>query len=75
MTRYEYVPCAESDIPAGVRFTVPRHLQGQTVERAYGHTGREDGGPGDPWMRFTDETRRVQYFVRRDYACATGVVL
>jgi hypothetical protein len=62
-----YVACRESDIPAGVRFDVPRRDQGQMIEVAYGGYGRAEHGEGDPYMRVTDHTdRSTAYYVSRD---------
>lgn len=52
--KYRYEPCSERDIPAGVRFDVPRHLQGQMVEIAYGGFDRAGHEAGDPYKRVTD---------------------
>lgn len=52
----KYTPCDESSIPAGVRFDVPRHLQGQIVEVAYGGISRSEHGPGDLYKRVTDRS-------------------
>lgn len=61
----QYVVCHESDIPSGVTFDVPRHLQGQIVEIAYGDFGRDGGANGDPYKRVTDRsTGRVTYYRR-----------
>jgi hypothetical protein len=63
MAKYKYVPCNESEVPGNVRFTVPRYLQGQIVEIAYGNFGRHEGCPGDPYKCITDHgDRSVQYY-------------
>jgi hypothetical protein len=56
MTAKIYVVCDASDIPAGVRFDVPRRLQGQTVEVAYGGFDRAEHDDGDPYKRVTDRS-------------------
>lgn len=50
-----YVETHEAQIPAAVRWTVPAQHQGQMVEVAYGHFGRDEAGPGDPYKRVTDQ--------------------
>lgn len=60
---YRYVPVAESAIPSGVRFDVPRRNQGQTVEVSYGDFGRSEHDRGDLYMRIEDRSdRRVTYY-------------
>lgn len=51
---WEYVECQESEIPAGVRFDVPRANQGQIVEEAYGGFSRCEHDYGDPYYRYHD---------------------
>lgn len=59
----KYVKCDMKDIPAKVRFDVPRHCQGQIVEVAYGGFGRAEQGEGSPWKRITDHSdHSVTYY-------------
>lgn len=51
-----YVRCSEADIPAAVRFDVPRRCEGQTVEVAYGTFSRSEAAYGDPFMREIDRS-------------------
>jgi hypothetical protein len=53
---YTYVRCRKEDVPADARFHVPRHLQGQIVERAFGVFGCGEGCAGDPYMRIRDRS-------------------
>jgi hypothetical protein len=58
-----YIECRESDIPAGVRFDVPRRHQGQIVEVAFGGFDRAEHDHGDPYKRITDRSdRSVNYY-------------
>lgn len=60
-----YLPCAAEVVPASIRFDVPGHLAGQTVEVAYGTRGRAEAGYGDPYKRVVDRSDgSVKYFVR-----------
>lgn len=57
-----------SEVPAGVRWHVPRRNQGQIVEVAYGGFGRGEMDAGDPYKRVedrsepTDSPERVTYY-------------
>lgn len=59
----DYVRCQESEIPAGVRFDVPRFFQGQIVQIAYGGFERSPHGPGSPYLYRKDQsTGIVEYY-------------
>ncbi len=60
-----YTKIEESQVPAGVRFDVPRHNQGQIVEVAYGGFDRSEHGNGDPYKRVTDRSDRSVAFYKR----------
>ncbi len=65
MTTSKYVRIQASEVPAGVRFDVPAHNQGQIVEVAYGGFDRAEHGAGDPYKRVTDRSdRSVAYYKR-----------
>ena len=66
----KYIPCSESDIPAGVRFDVPGRLQGQPTEVAYGGFSRGEHDEGDPYKRVTE--RAIGPTAVRYYKLATG---
>lgn len=59
-----YAPCRAEEIPAGVRFDVPRRNQGQMIEIAYGGFGRAEHGPGDEYMRRRDLSNGEVSFFR-----------
>lgn len=59
MSDYDYEPCRSEDIPSGVRFDVPRALQGQTVEVEYGGFGHGEHAPGAPFKKVTDRSAPV----------------
>lgn len=64
-----YIECERSEIPEGVRFDVPRHLQGQHVEVAYGDFGRAEHAEGDLYKRVHDRSvgpAAVTYYRRVD---------
>ena len=56
MSKIKYVECRESEIPADIRFDVPRRNQGQIVEVAYGTFSRGEAGPGDPYKSVYDRS-------------------
>jgi len=53
-TKTLYVPIKATDVPAGVRFDVPKRNQGQSVEVAWGGFGRYEHSEGDDFKRVTD---------------------
>ena len=65
----EYVECAESDIPADVRFDTPRQNQGQIVTESYGGPAseRDEHDYGDPWCRRHDASDGSTKYYRRVY--------
>lgn len=65
----QYEQCKEADIPAGVRFDVPRRQQGQIVEVAFGGRRRDEHDVGDPYKRVTDRSVGEVTYYRR---VATG---
>lgn len=50
-----YIEIPESEVPVTVRWNVPRQNQGQIVEVAYGHFGRDEAGPGALFERHADQ--------------------
>jgi len=70
----EYVTLAESELPAGIRWSVPRQNQGQIVEVAYsdGDRSRDEACHGARYQRTVDQSiavgspGRVTYAVRAD---------
>jgi len=68
----KYAPIAAADVPATVRFDVPRRNQGQIVEIAYAAWPRTAGeaGHGDRYQRIVDgslptkDAGRVTYLRR-----------
>ena len=71
----EYVECDIYDIPDGVRFDIPRHLQGQMVTISYGGFGRSEHGRGDPYMsRHDASSGEFQLYRRSDVAPAAPEV-
>lgn len=53
---YTYDRIPYSQVPEGVRFDVLGRDQGQTIEVAWGGTGRAEHGPGDPYKRVWDKS-------------------
>jgi len=49
-------PIPSWEVPAGVRFDVPRRNQGQIVEVSFGTFGRAEADSIDPYMRVTDHS-------------------
>ena len=62
----KYTEISQDQVPAGVRFDVPRHLQGQIIEVAYGGFSRWEHGPGDLYKRVTDRSDRSVSYYKRD---------
>jgi len=50
----KYVAIDTAQIPAKVRFDIPRRHQGQIIEVAYGDFGRSEADHGSPYKRVTD---------------------
>jgi hypothetical protein len=71
-----YIACTVDDIPAGLRWDVPKRNQGQIVEIAYAapRSYATESGPGDEYRRTTDtscgvdDPARVRYERRSDVA-------
>ncbi len=63
-----YIPCTLDDIPAGVRWMTPRHLQGQIVEVSYAcPTGdMSEACKGDAYRRIIDRSDQSIEYARRD---------
>lgn len=49
-----YIEVTEKEIPAGVRFDVPRRYQGTGLEIAFGGFDRAEHDEGDLYKRVTD---------------------
>lgn len=64
MSRYALID--RSELPANLRWDVPRRNQGQTVEVAYAHQTpktRSEADDGDHYKRVTDHSdRSVTYY-------------
>lgn len=70
MTRTKYISISKDQIPDGVRFDCPRHLQGQMVVVEYGGFGRAEHCDGDLYKRVTDTSigpNATEYFKRADH--------
>ena len=64
--RIEYREVPQSAVPASLRWDVPPHRQGQTVEVAFAAPGsRAQAGEGDEWMRRHDRSDSTTTYYRR----------
>lgn len=63
-TRRHYIRCEQSQVPRGVRYDAPRHLQGQIVLVEYGGFERAAHDDGAPYKRVCDtsEGRTWTYY-------------
>lgn len=59
-----YKKCELNDVPATVRFDVPRRNQGQMVEIAYGGFERAEHDEGAPFKRVTDRSEQTTTYYR-----------
>lgn len=61
-----YIPCAESEVPDGLRFWTPKCSEGQMVEISYAEPGQRSGpDDGALYRRTIDAATRLTTYSRR----------